>query len=558
MDSDNAGHHVTPTHSTHTTHTTHPVTVPVTVPEPPKEVNRPKGMSILTKILIAFALLLLFNVGKSYFAGLNPELDHFSNDLLPDTTFDVEFVLHDLKAKSTDYIHKGRQLVYTSNETLSSTNFTVNLSKSALEEDPLRYRVEVQVLYNSPKLKHVKAISCYSHAVKPMETKIKTSEFYDPVAKGVKGTTQPHVFTKLHYSLTYDANTYDFAEPDIPNYLYQMEARKSAQSNRKTDAYFPHLDCSLYWTLRRDKLPLSHFTNDTIPVEIAFTTQKILKQNWITKLYIAEQQSESLFSDVNALEEFKVILSDNSFNYLVILFSVNFLHTLFSFLSIKNNISFYRGVKSRAGISMRKHYTDILFQGVIILYLIDNDTSIVVIALTVVEGLLSVWIAVKMTKFERRADGKFPYWQLEKGKSESECETEKYDRKATTFLSWIFFPLLAAYVVYSWVTAPSIDYYTFILKNLVAFIHAVGFINMTPQIYINYKMKSVEFLPWKGMVYQFLNTIIDDLFAFAVKMPTLQRISVFRDDVIFVIYLVQKWIYRKNVRKEEEEKVKKD
>ena len=40
-----------------------------------------------------------------------------------------------------------------------------------------------------------------------------------------------------------------------------------------------------------------------------------------------------------------------------------------------------------------------------------------------------------------------------------------------------------------------------------------------------------------------MNTIVDDLFAFVVKMPTLHRIACFRDDVIFLIYLYQRWIY---------------
>ena len=31
------------------------------------------------------------------------------------------------------------------------------------------------------------------------------------------------------------------------------------------------------------------------------------------------------------------------------------------------------------------------------------------------------------------------------------------------------------------------------------------------------------------MTFKFLNTIIDDLFAFVIKMPTLHRLSVFRD-----------------------------
>lgn len=42
---------------------------------------------------------------------------------------------------------------------------------------------------------------------------------------------------------------------------------------------------------------------------------------------------------------------------------------------------------------------------------------------------------------------------------------------------------------------------------------------------------------------QFLSTFIDDLFAFVVKMPTLHRLAVFRDDLIFFIYLYQRWIY---------------
>jgi len=51
-------------------------------------------------------------------------------------------------------------------------------------------------------------------------------------------------------------------------------------------------------------------------------------------------------------------------------------------------------------------------------------------------------------------------------------------------------------------------------------------------------------MPWRMMTYKFLNTIIDDLFAFIIKMPTLHRLSVFRDDIIFLIFLYQRWIYR--------------
>ena len=46
------------------------------------------------------------------------------------------------------------------------------------------------------------------------------------------------------------------------------------------------------------------------------------------------------------------------------------------------------------------------------------------------------------------------------------------------------------------------------------------------------------------MTYKALNTFIDDIFAFVIKMPTMYRIGCFRDDIIFFIYLYQRWIYK--------------
>ena len=36
---------------------------------------------------------------------------------------------------------------------------------------------------------------------------------------------------------------------------------------------------------------------------------------------------------------------------------------------------------------------------------------------------------------------------------------------------------------------------------------------------------------------------VDDLFAFIIKMPTMHRLSCLRDDIIFVIYMYQRYAY---------------
>lgn len=44
--------------------------------------------------------------------------------------------------------------------------------------------------------------------------------------------------------------------------------------------------------------------------------------------------------------------------------------------------------------------------------------------------------------------------------------------------------------------------------------------------------------------YWLLTFSLSDLFAFIIKMPTMHRLSVFRDDIVFFIYIYQRWIYR--------------
>jgi len=76
---------------------------------------------------------------------------------------------------------------------------------------------------------------------------------------------------------------------------------------------------------------------------------------------------------------------------------------------------------------------------------------------------------------------------------------------------------------------------------------------MTPQLFINYKLKSVAHMPWRTFMYKALNTFVDDLFAFGiVKMPILHRVACLRDDVVFFVYLWQWWKYPTDETRENE------
>lgn len=90
-------------------------------------------------------------------------------------------------------------------------------------------------------------------------------------------------------------------------------------------------------------------------------------------------------------------------------------------------------------------------------------------------------------------------------------------------------------------------------------------LNVTKMFRLNQQLKSVAHLPWKAFMYkvrphsptdepqsrnslllififrQAFNTFIDDVFAFIITMPTSHRLACFRDDVVFLIYLYQRW-----------------
>jgi hypothetical protein len=44
-------------------------------------------------------------------------------------------------------------------------------------------------------------------------------------------------------------------------------------------------------------------------------------------------------------------------------------------------------------------------------------------------------------------------------------------------------------------------------------------------------------------MYKAFNTFIDDLFAFIITMPTAHRVACFRDDLVFLVYLYQRYLY---------------
>ncbi|EDS35692.1 cleft lip and palate transmembrane protein 1 [Culex quinquefasciatus] len=320
--------------------------------------------------------------------------------------------------------------------------------------------------------------------------------------------------------------------------------------------YLPIVFYNDYWNMLREYQPI----NETTPVlDLNLSYQPLSLFKW--QLYAAQAMrnkwTNNIFGealtgggqesdeDQDSLKE--TLLETNPY-LLGITIAVSILHSIFELLAFKNDIQFWNNRKSLEGLSVRSVFFNVFQSLIVLLYVLDNETNFM-IKMSCFVGLgIEVWKIQKVVNIsitrENLLFGFLPRITFSDKGSYVESSTKQYDNLAFKYLSWLCFPLLVAYGIYSVIYQDHKGWYSFILNMLYGFLLTFGFIMMTPQLFINYKLKSVAHLPWRMMSYKFLNTFIDDIFAFVIKMPTMYRIGCFRDDIVFFIFLYQRWIYK--------------
>mmetsp|Transcript_5772 Transcript_5772/g.12699 ORF Transcript_5772/g.12699 Transcript_5772/m.12699 type:complete len:746 (-) Transcript_5772:70-2307(-) len=306
------------------------------------------------------------------------------------------------------------------------------------------------------------------------------------------------------------------------------------------DYYYPILYGSEFWithsslrevngTLKESRLDVTY---EPVPMW-KWQLQSQTEENW-------RKQEAFTGEEDQGNDMLRNMLLDTNPYLLAITAVVSMLHTVFDILAFKNDISFFKNKKSMEGISLRSMIVNVGFSLVILLYLADNETSYMVLMSNGVGLAIDVWkISKALTvSFE---GGKIQWVEAQ---SYKKSKTKEYDEIATSHLLFVTMPLVAGYGIYSLFYQKHKGWYSWILNTLVGFIYMFGFVMMTPQLFINYKLQSVAHLNWRTMTYKSINTFIDDLFAFVIKMPIMHRMACLRDDLIFFIYLFQRYKYR--------------
>lgn len=315
--------------------------------------------------------------------------------------------------------------------------------------------------------------------------------------------------------------------------------------------YKPILWLNDYWNLNRDYQPI----NSTTPsLNLTLIFQPLSMFKW--QMYSAQalRNRFNVLGNLMGEEEedqdqdsIKEAFLETNIYLLVLTFVISIVHSVFEFLAFKNDIQFWKDRKTMEGLSVRSVFFNVFQNLIVVLYVFDSDTNTVIRISCFVGLAIEIWKVTKVTdvsfNWEEKVLGLFPRIKVDDRKEYLESGTREFDRKAFKYLGMAFFPLAFCYCIYSVIYNEHKSWYSFVLGSCYGFLLTFGFIMMTPQLFINYKLKSVAHLPWRMMTYKALNTFIDDIFAFVIKMPTMYRLGCFRDDIVFFIFLYQRYIY---------------
>ncbi|XP_067248857.1 lipid scramblase CLPTM1L-like [Chanodichthys erythropterus] len=352
----------------------------------------------------------------------------------------------------------------------------------------------------------------------------------------VKAPEEQQIVSYWRSRLTLNVMNEDFtfnsaAVPsDLRRYMKIVEDGKK----EKRKLYLPLILVDELRSRLKDLIEINS-TTKAVPLTISYDTITLRKfRIWIHIQAVIYSLKHFGFSEQN-LDEIKAMFVESGLHILALSILVPAFHLSFEVFAFKNDIRFWREKKSLAGISRRSVVWRCFSTIVIFLHLLEEQSSWLILLPTGISALIELWkvnkvLALSPTFHDERMD-------------DFERATEDYDSKAMKFLSYLMYPLCISGAIYSYLYLQNKSWYSWITNGLISGVYAFGFLSMVPQLFINYKLKSVAHLQMSILMYKGLNTFISDVFSGIITTPGPHQLACFRDDVVFLIYLYQRRIY---------------
>ncbi|XP_043287442.1 cleft lip and palate transmembrane protein 1-like protein [Venturia canescens] len=364
----------------------------------------------------------------------------------------------------------------------------------------------------------------------------KKSNHEENAKKENRTKVQSHLRSRVTFTMMTD---------DVKLPLYNLPLELAQDIKITQDGVFWPIVKYDFLQTRHTDLVLIDKNVEEMNVTITYTPVSLGKLRLVLHIEAAMEGLKKVgFSDKD-VDEAKGIYANTNLYLLAGTVFIASIHLLFDFLAFKNDISFWRGKNSLEGLSTTTIVWRAFSQTIVFLYLLDEHTSLLILIPAGIGTLIELWKTKKILRIEiQRGVGFLPKIKIQSHKSDSaEAKTREFDAESMRYLSYLLYPLVIAGAIYSLLYQPHKSWYSWSINSLVNGVYAFGFLFMLPQLFVNYKLKSVAHLPWRSFMYKAFNTFIDDVFAFIITMPMAHRVACFRDDAVFLVYLYQRWLY---------------
>ncbi|KAI6183756.1 Ribonuclease [Aphelenchoides bicaudatus] len=322
---------------------------------------------------------------------------------------------------------------------------------------------------------------------------------------------------------------------EIRHYIYLVNEGSSRSS------YLPFMDLDDMRIREKDLVEIKRDT-EALNLTISYLPISWGRFRLSATMKLTFSQFMSLGFSNKDIDDMKSIFAETNFYFLALTVVVATVHMFFDYLTFKNDIKFWRGRKTMVGISTKTLLWRCFSDTVIFFYLLDEKTSYLVLVPSGICALIEFWKLQKALKVSVKFEGwkpKVSYGDF----SDQEKESGSFDMEGMRYLTYLLIPLCIGGAIYNLIYVPQRSWISWCIKCLANCCYAFGFLFMLPQLFLNYKLKSVSGISWRAFTYKAFNTFIDDVFSFIITMPTTHRLACFRDDVVFFIYLYQRYLY---------------
>jgi hypothetical protein len=272
---------------------------------------------------------------------------------------------------------------------------------------------------------------------KPTEQK-KAGEAFKPIT---------HYRNKIFVTILTDETS--VSVPDIPPELARL-IRVSHKGE-----FLPIIQNDILKTRLNDLEPVTKNTTE-FQLQFNYSPVGIGKLRLIIHIENAIHQLKVFGFSQKDVDEVKGIFSDTNVYLLCGTIFIGSIHTLFDFLSFKNDVSFWRRKKNYAGLSVRSTLWRAFSQIVIFLYLFDEKTSMLVLVPSGIGAIIEIWKCKKILKLDISWRGIRPKVREDENAlvQKAEDETRAFDREAMRYLSYILYPLCIGSAVYQLIYHP--------------------------------------------------------------------------------------------------------